>query len=53
MDGLKYINDTFGHRAGDASIKELAHRIQPLKKSDTLARLGGDEFGIITHKNQR
>lgn len=51
MDGLKYINDTFGHRAGDASIKELAHRIQhSLKKSDTLARLGGDEFGIITHK---
>lgn len=51
MDGLKYINDTFGHRAGDASLKELAHRIHnSIRKSDTLARLGGDEFGIITHK---
>jgi len=51
MDGLKYINDTFGHRAGDASIKELAYRIKhSIKRSDTLARLGGDEFGIITHK---
>lgn len=51
MDGLKYINDTFGHRVGDASLKELAHRIHnSIRKSDTLARLGGDEFGIITHK---
>lgn len=48
MDGLKYINDTFGHRAGDSAIKEVANRIQMvLTEKDFLARLGGDEFGII------
>lgn len=48
MDGLKHINDTYGHRAGDCAIKEVAHRIESvLCDSDLLARLGGDEFGII------
>lgn len=51
MDGLKYINDTFGHRAGDEAIKEVAFRIQKvLRDADTVARLGGDEFGIIAYK---
>ncbi len=48
MDGLKDINDHYGHRAGDAAIKELAARISSmLRESDTVSRLGGDEFGII------
>lgn len=48
MDGLKPINDTHGHRAGDAAIRELASRIgRSVRQSDTAARLGGDEFGII------
>lgn len=48
MDGLKEINDNYGHRAGDAAIKEIAIRIKgSLRESDTVARLGGDEFGII------
>lgn len=48
MDGLKAINDNFGHRAGDAAICEVARRAsQALRKSDTIARLGGDEFGVI------
>lgn len=48
MDGLKAINDNYGHRAGDAAICEVAHRAsQALRKSDTIARLGGDEFGVI------
>jgi len=48
MDGLKAINDTYGHRAGDAAICEVARRAsKSLRKSDTLARLGGDEFGVI------
>ena len=48
MDGLKQINDTLGHRAGDAMIKELAKRILTVARhSDTVARLGGDEFGAI------
>lgn len=48
MDGLKEINDTYGHRAGDAAIKEVALRVKStLRESDTVSRLGGDEFGII------
>lgn len=48
MDGLKQINDKHGHRAGDASLKELVRRIKNgLRRSDTVARLGGDEFGVI------
>lgn len=50
MDGLKAINDTYGHRTGDAAICEVAKRAsQTLRKSDTIARLGGDEFGVILH----
>ncbi len=48
MDGLKEINDNFGHRAGDAAIKEVSLRInRTLQESDIFSRLGGDEFGII------
>jgi diguanylate cyclase (GGDEF)-like protein len=48
MDGLKFINDHFGHRAGDAAIREMASRIKRTSRaSDTVARLGGDEFGVI------
>jgi diguanylate cyclase (GGDEF)-like protein len=48
MDGLKEINDNYGHRAGDAAIKEVALRISSmLCETDTVSRLGGDEFGIL------
>ncbi len=48
MDGLKQINDSCGHRAGDAAIRGLARRLQAAaRKTDTVARLGGDEFGVI------
>jgi diguanylate cyclase (GGDEF)-like protein len=48
MDGLKEINDNYGHRAGDAAIREVALRINStLGEKDTVSRLGGDEFGII------
>jgi diguanylate cyclase (GGDEF)-like protein len=48
MDGLKAINDSFGHRAGDAAICEVASRISAeLREDDLAARLGGDEFGVI------
>ena len=44
MDGLKRINDDFGHRAGDAAIREFGTRIaRASRSSDTVARLGGDE----------
>lgn len=48
MDGLKPINDEYGHRAGDAAIREVATRANTTsRQSDTVARLGGDEFGVI------
>ncbi|OJX75156.1 sensor domain-containing diguanylate cyclase [Magnetospirillum sp. 64-120] len=48
MNGLKPINDNFGHRAGDAAIREFASRLKSVaRQSDTVARLGGDEFGVI------
>ena len=48
MDGLKAINDTCGHRAGDAAIRQVAARIAAvLRQGDLAARLGGDEFGLI------
>lgn len=48
MDGLKQINDTHGHRTGDAVLIEFADRLRKSTRStDTAARLGGDEFGVI------
>ncbi|MDR7270347.1 diguanylate cyclase (GGDEF)-like protein [Pelomonas saccharophila] len=48
LDGLKPINDTHGHRAGDAALLEFARRLTAcVRQSDTAARLGGDEFGVL------
>lgn len=48
MDGLKEINDTCGHRTGDAVISEFARRSRAsARASDTVARFGGDEFAMI------
>lgn len=48
MDGLKQINDTFGHQAGDAALVELASRLKvATRDSDTAARIGGDEFAVL------
>lgn len=48
LDQFKQVNDTLGHDAGDALIKEVAHRVRNLlDDSDFLARLGGDEFAFV------
>lgn len=48
MDGLKQVNDSHGHRIGDAVILEFANRLkQTTRDTDSAARLGGDEFGVI------
>lgn len=48
MDGLKPINDQYGHRLGDEALKEIARRIvNNTRQNDLVARLGGDEFAVI------
>lgn len=48
MDGLKIINDTFGHEEGSEAIKQTANVLeQTFRASDIIARIGGDEFVIL------
>jgi diguanylate cyclase (GGDEF)-like protein len=48
MDGLKAINDRFGHDAGSAAIKVVATLLQQtFRESDLIARVGGDEFVVL------
>ncbi len=48
IDGLKRINDSFGHKAGDEALIQVASVLtNGVRRSDCVARLGGDEFGIL------
>lgn len=48
LDGLKMLNDSFGHSAGDSALIHVAaHLVGGVRQSDCVGRLGGDEFGIL------
>ena len=48
VNQLKYINDSFGHAAGDFALMEIAKRLAgSIRATDVAARIGGDEFGLI------
>jgi len=48
LDDFKYINDTFGHRAGDAMLIRVAGEVGgQVRRNEIFARLGGDEFAIL------
>ncbi|MBR0874356.1 EAL domain-containing protein [Bradyrhizobium tropiciagri] len=52
LDGLKEINDVFGHAMGDKVLIEVAQRLQSAARGGVVARLSGDEFGLIIDGRQ-
>jgi diguanylate cyclase (GGDEF)-like protein/PAS domain S-box-containing protein len=52
LDGLKEVNDVFGHAAGDKLLIEVARRLQATARGGVVARLSGDEFGLIIDGRQ-
>ena len=52
LDGLKRINDTYGHRHGDQALVETAEMLkETFRESDIIARIGGDEFVVLAIDN--
>ena len=51
VDGLKMVNDSFGHDAGDAALIHLAKLlVGDVRQSDSVARIGGDEFAVLLER---
>jgi diguanylate cyclase (GGDEF)-like protein len=48
VDHFKKVNDTHGHLAGDAVLKDVSQRIRPrIRREDLFARYGGEEFACV------
>ncbi|MFL5885757.1 MAG: EAL domain-containing protein [Thermoleophilaceae bacterium] len=48
LDGFKELNDTYGHRLGDETLRTVAEKLRDtLRGTDVIARVGGDEFALI------
>lgn len=48
MDRFKQLNDTLGHAAGDAALRQMVDELRPcVREVDRFGRLGGEEFGVL------
>lgn len=54
IDHFKAVNDTYGHAAGDAVLKETVNRVLiSLRASDLVVRMGGEEFSVIMPETEQ